>query len=208
MALEVPTRYGTILMGINSIYLDIHARFGHEEKFIELIETEDFDVFVDVGAAWGYFSVPAANHCDIVYAFEPTSKRYVLLEQNKKDLKLDNLRIFNKAVGTGSFDLYEGRYAGPKTPKRTKKLDVEWVTLREILEPHLDERVVVKVDVEGPELDVVLSAGDLGQYNNLTWLIERHQWAYNEKQLRDALQPFKGELTGIRKKTSHWIFRR
>jgi len=206
--MEVNTRYGPILMDINNSHYDAHANLEFEKKFVEVIENDKYDVFVDVGAAWGYFSIPASHYCKVVYAFEPTKKRYDLLKQNIEVLSIDNIKLSRRAVGTGLYNLYEGRYAGPKGKRRSRKLEANWITIKEILEPHLDEITIVKIDVEGMELDVIKSAGNLSQYDNVTWLIERHQWGYSEEELRNALKPFTGELTGVRKRTSHWIFRR
>ena len=58
----VKTRYGKMLMGIGHAHEAEHATLAFEKKFIEILETEEYDFFIDVGAAWGYHSIPAANH--------------------------------------------------------------------------------------------------------------------------------------------------
>ncbi len=200
-------------MGIGESYEREHATLEFEKKFIEVLETEEYDFFIDVGAAWGYHSVPAANHCKKVYAFEPSDPRLAMLEWNVENLELDNIVASNKAVGTGKLELYTGRgMLGPPTGIRNQIVKPSWIPLEIVAKPHLSrkERGIIKIDVEGNELDVIKSAGNLNLYKNVIWLIERHErngLGYPEADLFNALEPFDGKLVGSRSWTWHYIFR-
>lgn len=213
MVIKVKTRYGPIDMGINKNVEAEHANFKFEKKFIEILETEDYDFFIDVGAAWGYHTVPAANHTDKVYSFEPSAKRFTLLDQNIDNLELRNVVVSTRAVGTGKMHLFSGgSMYGPQTGLRGTPENVDWIPLEVVAKPHITrgEKGIIKIDVEGNELDVIESAGNLELYKNCIWLIEKHEkegLGYNEEALLNAMQPFVGKLVGVRKWTSHYVFR-
>lgn len=203
-----------MLMGIANNNAKAHANLSFEKKFISVLETEAYDFFIDVGAAWGYHTVPAANHCKKVYAFEPNDIRLDLLEKNIESLGLFNVMVSNCAVGTGKIELFSGRgMHGPQTGIRSTPVNVNWIPLEIVAKPHISKKEsgVIKIDVEGNEIDVIKSAGNLELYKNCTWLIERHEkegLGYSEEVLMEAMKPFSGKLVGTRKWTSHYIFRR
>lgn len=212
MPLEVQTRYGPIWMDIAKMHYDKHAELGFEKEFINILETDDYDYFIDVGAGWGYFSVVAAYHTANVFAYEPFQPRRKLLVENVENLGLDNIIVSKKAVGTGNRKLYiGGRMVGPHSGVRKDRVEVKWISLKSILNNLQGVRGIIKIDVEGNEIDVVKSAGNLENYTNITWLIERHQrkgYGYGEDVLFEAMKPFKGKLVGSRAWTYHYVFRR
>jgi FkbM family methyltransferase len=215
MAMDIITRYGKIKMNITSRYKKEHEEMFFEREFIAYLENESYDIFIDVGAAWGYFSIPASHYCEKVYAFEPQAMRLALLMENIQNLERTNIVVDSKCVGTGKLSLFVNKgsrgMVGPKHRTRTTKADVDWITLKKILDKSPDKKIVVKIDVEGAELDVIESAGNLKDYPNVVWLIERHQrgtYGYSEEELMRKMHPFKGKLVGTREWTSHYIFER
>lgn len=211
----VETKYGTMYMNIGAKYVKEHANMEFERGFLNIVENEDYDIFVDVGAAWGYFSIPASHFCDMVYAFEPQSKRMETLLKNIEILNIKNIYPSPLAVGTGELQLYINEsmngMVGPKGNRRFDETEVEWVSLYEVVRRYLDRKLLVKIDVEGNELDVVKSLGDLNKIDNVVFLIERHEFpysGYSEETLLDFMKPFVGEKLGERGQTSHYVFRR
>lgn len=203
------TRYGKIWMNVSKRYYDEHKNFKFEKYFVDILETETYDNFIDVGAGWGYFTVVAANHCKSVVAFEPFAPRFQLLKENIAKLNLDNVIISKNCVGTGRKKVFVGgNMIGPKTGVRQKPVRVNWVQLSDLLD---DDKTIIKIDVEGNELDVIKSAENLEKYQNHIFLIERHQrdnYGYSEELLFEFMKPFKGELLGSREWTTHYVFRR
>jgi len=143
-----------------------------------------------------------------------------MLDFNVKQLKLENVFTSSRAVGTSKLNLFSGRsMLGPPTNIRKTAEDVCWVPLEVIAKPHLSrgQRGIIKIDVEGNELDVIKSAGNLQLYKNCIWLIERHLkrddfgeiiLGYEEEALIDVMTPFfEGERVGKRLWTSHYVFR-
>lgn len=211
---ELKTKYGTIYMPVYREYEDDHRNFRFEREFVKILENTDYDMFVDVGAGWGYHTLVAANHTAHVYAFEPHPKRNHILTQNLRDY--DNVTIFKMAVGTGGQEVYFNNLSsrgmiGPRTKRRTKKADIKWITLKDIFEWNpFFKHSVVKIDTEGNELDVVESGEKLKYFDNVTWLIERHEkrgLGYTEEKLFETMSPLTGKLVGTRNWTSHYIFK-
>jgi FkbM family methyltransferase len=206
------TKYGKIWMNVSKRYHEQHKNFEFEKYFVDILETEDYTGFIDIGAAWGYFTIVAANHCEGVAAFEPFLPRYEILKENIENLKLDNVIISKNCIGTGKKELFVGgNMVGPKTGVRQKSVKVEWADLGSLLDiAEPDEKIIIKIDVEGNEPDVIESAGNLEQYLNHIFLIERHQrdnYGYSEEELFKIMKPFKGELLGSRAWTTHYVFR-
>jgi len=211
---ELKTKYGTIYLPVAKKNEQAHAEFMFEKEFIKILETQEYDMFVDVGAGWGYHALVAAHNTAHVYAFEPHPKRNKILQDNVG--KFGNVSIFSLAVGTGDEEVYLNSMSsrgmiGPKTGIRIHKADVGWVSLDTIFSwnPFFD-KAIIKIDTEGNELDVIESGKDIKHLDNIIWMIERHQkkdLGYSEEELFKSMQPLKGKLVGTRKWTSHYIFK-
>lgn len=217
---KAKNKYGPLYLAVPIQAVKGHSEMRFEEGFWRTLETECYEVFIDVGAAWGYHTRVAANYADEVYAFEPHPLRHELLVRNVEEF--NNVVISKDMVGTGKIEAFINPsargMAGPKSNKRTEPIDVNWVTLESLLIDKLDNKGVVKIDVEGAELDVLESAGDLSKYKNYIWLIERHDrgdgTGVTEDSLFKAMAPFSipagrfvGELVEERRWTYLYIFR-
>lgn len=153
---------GGLLKGLK-LQLDLQH---HTQVYLGLYEHELHDwvrrfsadavTAVDVGAADGAYAMYFLKHAPVqrVYAFEPDRRAYGLLLGN---LRLNNLyederlRVFAAAAGcTGSA-----------------------MALDELLD-DLPEPTLVKVDVEGGELDVLRGAERLLRRGGASWIIETH----------------------------------
>lgn len=135
--------------------------------------TSPGDVFVDVGAHIGYYTLLASvlvGDQGHVYAFEPSPARWNELRANVARNKLGNVTAFEMAAGA-----YEGEtilYEAPRTntsastllpaaldpsaateysPKRVRVTPVP----THLAAKHLDRVRVIKIDVEGFEIDVL-----------------------------------------------------
>lgn len=129
--------------------------------------------FVDAGANQGEFTLYASKRCAKVVAFEPSHfqerlKRNILLNS------LTNIVVENRALGscTGKVMLYDsnedfndGTYNEglatlyPGGTRSAPKFEVSMITLDDYIEENNIERVdVIKMDVEGSELDILMGA--------------------------------------------------
>lgn len=121
-------------------------------------------VFVDVGAYVGFFSIFASKvvgENGRVLAFEPNPQAYKILLENIKLNRCDNISVFNIAIGGvegfSYIDIPKGRSKSEATLLNIKKgIKVAVKTLDDILEGIDIKRVdMVKIDVEGWENEVL-----------------------------------------------------
>lgn len=135
------------------------------------------DVFVDVGANMGYFSVLASRlvgEAGRVVAFEASPATYALLAEDLAMNGAANVRAVNVAVSDrpGTLALYAGpednRGATSVHAERGGRFEasVRAAPLLDLLEPGERARVrLIKIDVEGAELPILLDLLEhLGAY--------------------------------------------
>lgn len=126
------------------------------------------DVFVDVGANWGYFSLTAAHRVGRggrVVAFEPEPRLFALLRANLDANALTSVRARPVAVAAGdgrlafeAFRVETGNWGRSHAVQPGAAADFECPTVG--LDAALDDEgidtvTLVKIDVEGGEADVL-----------------------------------------------------
>ncbi|MBZ9677681.1 FkbM family methyltransferase [Mesorhizobium sp. ES1-1] len=125
------------------------------------------DVFYDIGANIGFFSLIAARQVGAagqVYAYEPVPRNAAAIERSRDANGLSRLRVFAEAVGalSGQVELLLARHLGGATlatvsmpPDMKGRLDVRMTTIDASIAEHgLRPPSLIKVDVEGAEMDV------------------------------------------------------
>ena len=118
------------------------------------------DVFFDVGANVGFYTLLAARAVGPtgrVVAFEPHPENVAALERNVLLNGFENVVVVPKAAsgGAGRALLEAGNRATAKLGA-PRGLEVETIALDDFVTAHPDLRpAVVKIDVEGHELDVL-----------------------------------------------------
>ena len=153
------------------------------------------DVIFDIGANIGCFSVPFAKKVGSngkVYAFEPQKFIFNLLKENIKCNELNNVQIFNNAIGgkNRTLELNDFDYSQPGNfggiglkedydnsycakIKGTKKNKIKTLTLNNFL--NLKKCNFLKIDVELMELSVLKGAKDfINKFKPIIW-IENHR---------------------------------
>ena len=153
------------------------------------------DVIFDIGANIGCFSVPFAKKVGLngkVYAFEPQKFIFNVLKKNIKCNELNNVQIFNNAIGDANtilklndFDYSQpGNFGGIGLKeyydnslcakiKGTKKNKIKTLTLNNFL--NLKKCNFLKIDVELMELSVLRGAKEfIKKFRPIIW-IENHR---------------------------------
>jgi FkbM family methyltransferase len=165
------------LLENNSIY-----EFGKESRDIALGYVTNFNAVIDIGAHVGISVLHWAEHFSSVTAFEPMPKHFECLQQNTQNIK--NIQLINCAVSnktstltgayrtgknSGSFQLLDDSYTQPskKSPRTIYTIDSK----------RLDEFIfnsigLIKIDVEGWELEVLKGAIDTIKNHRPILLIE------------------------------------
>jgi FkbM family methyltransferase len=126
------------------------------------------DVFFDVGANIGFFSLIAAKHIKArgsVYAFEPVPRNAARIARSARLNGFGMIEVFTEAVGakTGRAELLLARHIGGAMlaeagapPDMSGRIKVDVVALDDaIAKRGLRPPTLVKIDVEGAEIDVL-----------------------------------------------------
>lgn len=132
-----------------------------EETFMSqiLAELNMEDIFFDVGACIGLFSLHAAKRCKHVFAFEPEPDFREHLEQNLRINNLRNVTALPYAIAdrSKSFSLFTNGTAG-KSPSLENdnfknKVEVQARTLSDLVfRDHVPAPTIIKMDIEGAEI--------------------------------------------------------
>lgn len=140
------------------------------------------DIFIDVGANVGTYSLLAASVPDVcVWAFEPSSLAYARAVENVALNALENrVRVVRAAVGAteGTALLTTGLDTVNRVAKTGDFPDLEevpLVALDAFLTDHGFSKVrIIKIDVEGGEVDVILGAANILSATKPALLVERN----------------------------------
>lgn len=115
-------------------------------------------IWIDVGAHVGNHTVFFSNHCqaDEVWAYEPSPAAFEMLKENVKKNPGNTVRLFNCAVGEhkGTCQLITNKERPGQTKTRRKKGN----TVMEVLGDIAAKVALIKIDVEGSELEVLKGA--------------------------------------------------
>lgn len=146
----------------------------YERKMTDslLERLEAGDVFVDVGAQYGYYTLTAATVAGQVYAFEPYAKKMKVLEANVERNGLENVELRNEALFSENGEAYLHNHTSrvQRSPKYA-----QCIRLARFDDLGIGRVDAVKVDVEGAEVDVLEGMrGTLGIWRPLV-LVEVHK---------------------------------
>jgi FkbM family methyltransferase len=162
---------------LSNIYWNKEAGFEQYTGRLLIHFFERSNIFIDVGANFGFYSVLAArcNPTIQVFAFEPLKYNFVMLEKFVAANKIVDVNLFRiscsnyngsaklffpdrsspQEVTTASFDknfFYNQRFSQSLEEK------VECIRLDDALNPAEKSKVVIKIDVEGHEMEVLEGA--------------------------------------------------
>jgi FkbM family methyltransferase len=156
----------------NLLFGEGHEKF--ETQIFQKLIAEGMTV-VDIGANIGYYTLLAAKlvgNRGKVYAFEPEPKNYSVLVRNIEVNGYKNVVPVQKAVFSraGKLSLHLGEYSGAHSlynvyASSTGIIEIDAVSLDEFLEDKAPRVNIVKMDVEGAEMTVLMGMGKLIQNN-------------------------------------------
>jgi FkbM family methyltransferase len=134
-------------------------------------------VFFDVGAHIGQYSLMAAAHCHAVHSFEANHVTFEALRHNVASNRLRNVSVNECAVCdyAGTAEFYESSGDNPGASSlygKEQKVTVQTVTLDSYAGNINGRPVVIKIDVEGAELQVLRGAKELLTRNDVTVFAE------------------------------------
>jgi FkbM family methyltransferase len=165
---------------IHDIYTSMSS---HEEDIIERFTPNQGDIVVDIGAAFGFYTIIASKRVGTsgkVVAIEAQRDSFKMLNRNIKLNQLTNVVPLNYAVYSKEtkVKLYNTYSIMPVSAGKSmnKFVEVNANTLDNILQ---EEKIIdvnwIKIDVEGAELEVLKGAHNvLSKSNDISLLIEVH----------------------------------
>jgi FkbM family methyltransferase len=126
------------------------------------------DVFYDIGANVGFFSIIAAKLVGDngqIYAFEPGTSNATAVHHNAQLNNFNHIEVIEKAVSdtSGAGQLLLAKYSGGHAlatadtpPDLAGEITVDLVSIDDLIaQKRIEPPNFVKVDVEGAELDVL-----------------------------------------------------
>jgi FkbM family methyltransferase len=131
------------------------------------------DVFIDIGANIGLMSLLASRligEKGKVFAFEPESETFAILERNIEMNRITNVRTFRIALGSAStteiiysnLDRSRGSASLIKTQGNSEGVPIQVETLDKFITTNQVADIrMMKIDVEGWELEVLRGARQL-----------------------------------------------
>lgn len=138
----------------------------HEEPYTIdwIINMPEGNVFYDVGANMGIYSIIAALTGKIVYAFEPMPYNLHLLYRNMQINHLSNARLYPVPIALGFCNQLQWRNVSPQRdePGTANIYDNGNITgiIPQISLDHISYGFFrpdyVKIDVDGPERDIII----------------------------------------------------
>ncbi|ARM77136.1 hypothetical protein B6F84_08945 [Acidianus manzaensis] len=154
---------------------------------------EEGEVFVDVGAYIGAYTLRAAKNKCTVYSFEPNPNSFKILSLNVHDNKFDNVKLYNVALGSKEGEVTI-ELDFDETHVSQSGYRVKILTLDSLKLSRID---LLKIDVEGLENEVLIGAENTLDRTNKV-IIEVHEQNRNfvdTKLQGHGLYKLKEELT-------------
>jgi FkbM family methyltransferase len=142
------------------------------------------DVFFDIGANVGFMTVVGASlvgESGHVFAFEPVPLNVAVIRRNVRLNRLNQVEVIAKAVSerSGHERLVLARYSGgaalavaDSPPDATGSIDVEVTSIDDFVAGGAPAPHVVKIDVEGAEIQVLRGMEITLQQHSPTVLFE------------------------------------
>lgn len=172
------TAYGFTLAGDPTIAYEGYE-LAEASAFLELLENHE--AVVDIGANVGFYSCLAAGRGKQVISFEPSPRNLKFLYRNLWENRLQSVEVFplglarqpglNRLYGFGGIASFVPGWAQADK----KRFDIVPVTSLDTIVAgrFRGRKLLVKMDVEGFELDVLAGAErTLDLEPKPTWLIE------------------------------------
>lgn len=215
-------------MGEAGIVANIYTGLADFEEMLFLLHClEEDDLFADVGANVGAYTLLASGVCKCkTYAFEPIPSTYKKLNANIELNKLDQeVKSFNIGAGaqdstlqfTNSPNTAMNHVVSPADTLQQETIDVKIKTLDAFFDQHRRPDLL-KIDVEGFEMQVLLGASFCLSDPKLNAIIielnhSGEKYGYSDEQVINYLNlygffpfsynPFTRQLTSMNGKNMH-----
>lgn len=152
------------------------------------------DIFIDIGANIGFYSILFSKKFKQIYSFEPNKRNYLVLEKNIKRNNTKNINIFNFGLGETE-DFLRGhsntkgelfQTSGFAVSKSNSKGEEVLIKKGDDVLHFKDRDISIKIDVEGFEL-FVLKGLERTLTNNYC-VLQIEIWEKNNNEIQNFLK--------------------
>ena len=187
----------------NEVFTIFESFFYREYEFVPYCEDEK--ILIDIGANIGDTALYFANKGYDVYAFEPLPQICEIAYKNidlNPNLK-ERIKFFNKAVSykngtiTISYDEKNSAITG-EFNESDKKVEVEAITINDIINTFQIKPDVLKIDCEGCEVGIIKNS-DLSMFSEIIMEYHTNFTSVPEDTLIKILEKQGFNLINIRK---------
>lgn len=215
-SISIPTRYGMMILNRHDInqtssLFRTGKAVDHDEIMMlrEIVESTypaPRNIFLDVGACFGTYSLALRHWFKEIYTFEPQRILYNMICGSVALNGIENIHVINAAVGgrDGIIDLPRFDYASPLnfgsiefgleqnerlTQSRLPSIEtVPIISLRDFIYKNDLKINLIKIDVEGMEMDVIRGAAlELATQKPLLFI----EWIKSDRrEIEEALRDF------------------
>ncbi|MFY8022078.1 MAG: FkbM family methyltransferase [Bacteroidia bacterium] len=145
-----------------------YINYAYEIGIKRFIEKENFNVFMDIGACLGEYCIWLGAKGKRCLAFEPVKGSFEMIDRNIEINGLrSNVKAYNYGLGSKhSIEFFSINEINPGASKRvneesstTQKFEIN--SLDEVYQGFgfkKDERILIKIDVEGMEVEMLEGA--------------------------------------------------
>lgn len=198
--------YRTFLRHSYFLYKSTHER--DEINLFQKLIKPGFIIF-DVGSGWGFYTrlfSRLVGESGLVYSFEPSKTNFLFLQAMANRESLGNVNLIMKAVSDTSKIV--DFYFDFKNPANSRVLEgsaftkVATCTLDDFAIPS-DTQCLLKVDVQGHEIEVLRGAKQFLQNRKLSLFVEFDNDFYSDKSkqvfdflLEEGFLPYAIQNTG------------
>ncbi len=178
----------------------------YERSVREFIHSQQrqcgYSTFIDIGACIGEYCVWLATQGIRCIAFEPVQKNFMALQENISLNRVeDQVKIFNYGLGKERQEVYfdiKDIVTSSSHIVRDYTAEAANVSIRSFddmvvdMQLHVEDKIIIKLDVEGMELDVLEGAKQfLAQAENIIIIFEKTVSGEDEiKRMLDSLGQF------------------
>ena len=155
--------------GLNYVFFTVFIK--NEYDCLNNFEIKEDDTVIDIGAHLGFFTVKAAKKAvqGSVYAFEPFSMHFKILETNIVQNELKNVKYYNQAIydKAGELTFYYAMEGDPgdtslfkiNQKKKNYEEKVKSISLDDFFQKEkLEKCDFMKIDCEGAEYSILMNA--------------------------------------------------